>query len=94
MTMGPVLLALVAPVISSGPVVTTISGYTSSSGSTKNTSFSPVLVGFGRVVLTAGDAEALMMTLNGAETKPLGRRGQVVTTRFNLTNFQEYLASR
>ena len=46
------------------------------------------------VVLTAGDAAALTMTLNGAEAKPLGRPGQVVTAQFNLTNFKEYLARR
>lgn len=46
------------------------------------------------VVLTAGDAEALSMTLNGAEAKPLGRPGQVVTTQFSLTTFKDNLANR
>jgi len=46
------------------------------------------------VVLTAGDADALTMTLNGEEARPLGKPGQVVTLRFNLTNFKERLAAR
>ena len=44
------------------------------------------------LVLTAGDAGALIITLNGANAKPLGRSGQVVTTRLNLTNFKDHLA--
>ena len=43
------------------------------------------------MVLTAGDASAIAMTLNGAEARPLGKTGEVVTARFNLTNFKNYL---
>ncbi len=46
------------------------------------------------LVLTAGDAAAVTLTLNGAETKPLGKSGEVVTRRFNPTNFKEYLQPR
>jgi cytoskeleton protein RodZ len=46
------------------------------------------------LVLTAGDASALTMTVNGAETKPLGKAGEVVTARVNLTNFKDYLQAR
>jgi cytoskeleton protein RodZ len=46
------------------------------------------------IVLTAGDAAALTMTLNGAAAKPLGRSGQVVTARFTLRNFKEYLSAQ
>jgi cytoskeletal protein RodZ len=46
------------------------------------------------LVLTAGDASALTMTVNGAETKPLGKTGEVVTARVNLTNFKDYLQAR
>ena len=46
------------------------------------------------LVLTAGDAAAITMTLNGAAAKPLGPSGQVVTARVNLTNFKEYLSTR
>lgn len=45
------------------------------------------------LILTAGDAAALTVTLNGAAAKPLGRSGQVVTTRFNVKNFKEYLSA-
>jgi cytoskeleton protein RodZ len=43
------------------------------------------------LVLTAGDAAAVKMTVNGAAARPLGRAGQVVTARVNLVNFKEYL---
>jgi cytoskeleton protein RodZ len=43
------------------------------------------------MVLTAGDASAVDMTLNGADAKPLGKAGEVVTRRVNLTNFKDYL---
>ena len=43
------------------------------------------------LVLTAGDAAALTITLNGTEARPLGKAGQVVTTRLNLANFRDYL---
>jgi cytoskeleton protein RodZ len=45
------------------------------------------------MVLTAGDASAITMTLNGADAKPLGRTGEVVTARLNRTNFKEFLQS-
>jgi cytoskeletal protein RodZ len=43
------------------------------------------------LVLTAGDAGAVSMTINGAEAKPLGKDGQVVTARLNLANFKSFL---
>lgn len=46
------------------------------------------------LVLTAGDASALVITLNGAEARPLGKRGEVVTARLNPTNFKDYVANR
>jgi cytoskeletal protein RodZ len=45
------------------------------------------------VVLTAGDAAALAVTLNGEEARPLGSAGQVVTVRVTPANFKEYLAA-
>jgi hypothetical protein len=46
------------------------------------------------IVLTAGDASALAIRINGAEARPLGGRGEVVTTRLSLTNFKEYLSNQ
>ena len=46
------------------------------------------------MVLTAGDASAISLTLNGAEARPLGKSGEVVTTRVNLANFKDYLQNR
>lgn len=46
------------------------------------------------LVLTAGDAAAIKMTLNGAAAKPLGKSGEVVTARLNLTNFRDYLSTQ
>lgn len=46
------------------------------------------------MVITAGDAAALAMTLNGAEARALGKPAEVVTARINLTNFKEYLQAR
>ena len=46
------------------------------------------------MVLTAGDASAITLTLNGAEARPLGRTGEVVTARFNLANYKDYLQAR
>jgi cytoskeleton protein RodZ len=46
------------------------------------------------VVLTAGDAAALAVTINGEEARRLGSSGQVVTVRVTPTNFKEYLASQ
>jgi cytoskeleton protein RodZ len=44
--------------------------------------------------LTAGDAAALKMTLNGADARPLGKTGEVVRLRVTPANFTEYLAVR
>jgi cytoskeleton protein RodZ len=44
------------------------------------------------IILTAADAGALALTLNGDRAKPLGNLGEVVTARLNLTNFREFLA--
>jgi cytoskeleton protein RodZ len=46
------------------------------------------------MVLTAGDASAVTLTLNGAEARSLGKTGEVVTARLNLTNFKGYVQSR
>jgi cytoskeleton protein RodZ len=43
------------------------------------------------IVLTTGDAGAVAVAFNGTPTKPLGKNGQMVTTRVNLTNFKDYL---
>jgi cytoskeletal protein RodZ len=43
------------------------------------------------LVLTAGDAAAVTLTLNGAEAKPLGKSGEVVTARLSPGNFRGYL---
>jgi cytoskeletal protein RodZ len=45
------------------------------------------------VVLTAGDAAALAVTINGEDARPLGTSGQVVTVRVTPANFKEYLAA-
>ena len=45
------------------------------------------------LVLTAGDAAALRVTLNGADARPLGISGRVVTVRLTPANFATYLAS-
>jgi cytoskeleton protein RodZ len=46
------------------------------------------------MVLTAGDAEALKLTFNGAAAKPLGTAGEVVSRRFTPANFRSYLQTR
>jgi cytoskeleton protein RodZ len=46
------------------------------------------------MVLTAGDAAALSLTLNGAEARPLGKAGQLVSMRLTPANFREYLIAR
>jgi hypothetical protein len=46
------------------------------------------------MVLTADDAEAVTLVLNGAEARPLGRAGEAVTTRLNLANLKDYVQSR
>ena len=43
------------------------------------------------MVLTAGDAAAIAVQFNGADARVLGKAGQVVTARFNLANYKEYL---
>jgi len=43
------------------------------------------------MVLTAGDAAAVALTIDGVAVRPLGRAGQVVTARFNPANVREYL---
>ncbi len=45
------------------------------------------------LVLTAGDASALTLTLNGRPARGLGGSGEVVTARMNLDNYMEFLAS-
>ena len=46
------------------------------------------------MVLTAGDATAISLTLNGADAKALGKAGEVVTARVTLANFKEFLQAR
>ena len=46
------------------------------------------------LLLTAGDAAAVTMTINGVGARPLGKPGEVVTTRVTLANFNSYLATR
>ena len=46
------------------------------------------------LTLTAGDASALSMTLNGAEARALGKAGEVVSTRVTVANFKDYLQTR
>ena len=46
------------------------------------------------MVLTAGDASAIALQFNGADARPLGKSGEVVTARVNLTNFTDYLQVR
>jgi cytoskeleton protein RodZ len=46
------------------------------------------------LVMTAADASAITMTLNGAEARPFGKPGEVVTVRLNPANFREYLPGR
>lgn len=46
------------------------------------------------LVLTAGDAGAVTMTLNGTQAQSLGGAGEVVTRQINLANFKEYLPTR
>jgi cytoskeletal protein RodZ len=46
------------------------------------------------IVLTVGDAAAVVMTLNGSEARPLGKAGEVVTARMNPANFRTYLPQR
>jgi hypothetical protein len=46
------------------------------------------------MVLTAGDAAAVRMVVNGAEARVLGKTGEVVTARVTLANFKEFLQPR
>jgi hypothetical protein len=46
------------------------------------------------MVVTAGDASAIALTLNGAAARPLGRDGEVVTVRINPANYRDYLVRR
>ena len=46
------------------------------------------------MLVTAGDASAIALTLNGAEGRPLGRSGEVVTVRLNPANYRDYLQVR
>lgn len=46
------------------------------------------------IVLTVGDAAAVVMTLNGSDARPLGKAGEVVTARMNPSNFRTYLPQR
>lgn len=46
------------------------------------------------MVLTAGDASAIALQFNGADARALGRAGEVVTARFNLTSYKDYLQAR
>jgi cytoskeleton protein RodZ len=46
------------------------------------------------MVLTAGDASALALQFNGADGRALGKSGEVVTARFSLTNYKDYLQAR
>jgi hypothetical protein len=46
------------------------------------------------LVLTAGDAGALELTLNGIQARPLGGPGEVITARFKAGSVQTYVPSR
>ncbi|MCU1382640.1 MAG: rodZ, partial [Acidobacteria bacterium] len=46
------------------------------------------------VVLSVGDAGAIAIRFNGADGRPLGKSGEVVTARFNLNNYKTYLQAR
>ncbi len=46
------------------------------------------------LVLTAADAGAVALTLNGRSARPLGAAGEVVTTRLSLANFRDFLFTR
>jgi cytoskeleton protein RodZ len=46
------------------------------------------------MMITAGDAAAVRMTLNGADARAIGEPGEVVTARLTLANFKDYLVSR
>ena len=46
------------------------------------------------MVITAGDATAIALQFNGADARVLGKEGEVVTARFSLTNYKDYLQAR
>jgi len=46
------------------------------------------------MVLTAGDASAIALQFNGADARSLGKSGEVVTARFTLANYKDYLQAR
>jgi cytoskeletal protein RodZ len=46
------------------------------------------------MALTAGDASAIALQFNGADARSLGKSGEVVTARFNLANYKDYLQAR
>ena len=46
------------------------------------------------IVLTAGNAGALTMTIDGGEARPLGKAGETTTVRLNPGNVKDYLAPR
>jgi cytoskeleton protein RodZ len=46
------------------------------------------------MVLTAGDASAIVLQFNGANARSLGKSGEVVTARFSLANYKDYLQAR
>ena len=46
------------------------------------------------LALTAGDAGAVTLTINGMPVKPLGKSGEMVTVRVTPANFTDYLAVR
>src|SRR3954470_11077157 len=46
------------------------------------------------MVLTAGDAAAIAVKFNGADGRPLGKSGEVVTARFTPTNYRDFLQAR
>jgi cytoskeleton protein RodZ len=46
------------------------------------------------MVLTAGDASAIALQFNGADGRSLGKSGEVVTARFTLANYKDYLQAR
>lgn len=46
------------------------------------------------IVLTVGDASAVVMTLNGADARALGNAGDVVTARLTPANFKDFLSQR
>ncbi|MDE3156690.1 MAG: DUF4115 domain-containing protein [Acidobacteriota bacterium] len=50
-----------------------------------------VLRGHDEVVLTAGDAGALGLTINGMPARPIGRSGQVVTIRIDPDNYRSFV---